>query len=247
MSVVLPACSAEWIARVKADHTPVEEGHAQAAGIELARYQAEATKRIRELLRERRLQLRMRPDGLEGFMSDGYYRNRFHGGISGGVRDKGLRIEAESIVLGITATAVASQRPIYGYLQGADEAQNELNGYGSIQLVLADALVERATIVLGDSLGSTFCGGHPAFAPAPLGDPSLLCSYAGEVDIRAAAELAAIVDPCFPYAELQIYGGLEPRDISFITFSQNKLPKQATMVSLEQAEIRYAVVDGYPT
>jgi hypothetical protein len=247
VSVVLPVCPAEWAERVDADHTPFEEEHASGACLDLNHYRAEATQRVRDLFQGRQLQLRMRHDGLEGFMQEGYFRNRFDGGSTRGTRNKEIRLKVESIVLGVDRNTIASERPIYGYLQGTSEDHNEINLYGSVILTLSDALIDHATIVLGDSVGSTSEGEHPMFAPQPLKDPSLLCTCGGEIDMRTVEDLQGAVDPRFPYAELHIYGGLLPRHITFVTFCENKAPDQATLASLERAEIRYAVVEGYPS
>lgn len=243
--VEVPACSAEWKRQVEADHTPAETAHAERAGIDLNTYRREASKRVCELLLDKRMQVRMRHDGLEGFMTDGFYRNSFDGGTSAGVRSLELRVEVEATVLGLRQSAAASERPIYGYLQGTDEAHNALNAYGSVLLVLAEELIDRATIVFGDSIGSTFQGGNATFAPTPVGDPTLLCTFAS-ADLYSVNNLAEAVDPGYPYAELQIYGGLRPRDISFVTFCGNRAPDQTTMMNLEREEIRYDVIEGYP-
>jgi hypothetical protein len=241
-----PTCSAQWIVKVEADHQPAEEDHALRASIDVEIYRDEALTRVRELLTDRQLRLRTRVDGLSGLMDEDLFRTSFAGGVSGGVNDLATRIQVEANVLGVDRDAAIAERPAYGYLQGTDETGNTLNSYGSVLLVLSTELTERTTIVFGDSMGTTYSGTYAAFAPSPLSAPSLLCTYA-TCELRSAETLANATDPTFRYAELQIYGGISQRDISFVVFSKANGPDEALSAALEHAGIDFKIVSGFPT
>lgn len=246
MTTELPACSGEWKRRVEEYHENGERNLADAAGIDLERYRTEALAQLQDLLSNPGAQLRMRVDALESFIREGRFRTSFDGGETSGDPDLEGRRRTESCVLGLDLDSGVERRPVYAYLRGSDERGNALNSFGSVRLALSPTVLERATVVLGDSHGSTGVGSLPIFAAESALDPSLLCSFVGSQDLRQVEDLVRATDPSFRYAELQIYGGLELRDVTFVTFSQGHPAAEDTMAFLEHNEIRSVVVDGHP-
>jgi len=240
-----PACPPSWRAEVEQVRGGSEDDFARTHDLSLDEYRRQARQRIIELVDRKQLRIRMLEGQLATFIAERRFKNYFEGGETTGVKDKGLRRKVESRTLGVSESAQGEDRPIYGYLQGSLENHHELKPHGSIIVVLKPEVTERATIVFGDTIGSTNDAELAVFAPDDLRQPTLLCSYAYR-DPLLAAVLGDAVDPVFGFAELQIYGGISDHDIAYIFFCKGEEPDETTMTHLEQAEIRYRLQSDYP-
>jgi hypothetical protein len=151
-------------------------------------------------------------------VDDGRFKNQFESNTPAGVLAPDVRLSAEAGWFG------PGNNPIYGYVGGSDVASAGV--YGDVQVVLKPRLRGRATVTVGDSLGTPH-----TIAPSParrLGIESF--------DIRQAATNAEGVGhigfgpdlfgnlarpPGWNrYVETQIHGPITMDDIARVVFTE---------------------------
>jgi hypothetical protein len=213
---VIAGCGNSWRERVAREHKFSDTDFSQEHGLDLGEYEDRAAARVTGLLADPRPRMRVQTGTLEQWLIDGYLKTGILTRKTSGTPSFKARLEAEENVLGVPTTADESMRPKYGYLHGGVET-TELDIFGSIVVRLKDRILSRARVIFGDSIGSTNAGGWASLAPVNPLAPTTLCRFANR-DVLGAGDLSAACDEEHPYAELHIYGALEPSEISDIVF-----------------------------
>lgn len=210
-------------AEVVAIHYGADAEFAARVEMDLDDYRRGLKEHLAALLDEQELRIRMRSSDLERWLEDGE-RLTFHTtGITNGREDIEARCAVEHEMMGVPLDADEEERPRYGYLRGSSERGAVLNGYGNVLVRLGDHLRDRATVVLGDSMGSTtpvptIPVGWVCMVAEPLGDvEDLLCRYPDQ-DIAGATRLYEACHQKYQYAEVQIYDPLRPQTIRQVVF-----------------------------
>ncbi|MHB8867445.1 MAG: phage minor head protein [Thermoleophilia bacterium] len=134
-------------------------------------------------------------------LEDGRFESQFESGTSGGNLDTDLRMRAEKAGLGIPEDIDPTQRPIYGYSYGSAQR------YGEVEWTLKEAVKDRATMTLGDSLGGFM---EDRIIGTPMRAPGLE-GFHGEwaTDVLLRQGLDSV-----PYVETQIQGGVALEDVA---------------------------------
>lgn len=215
--VNVPQCPAVWVHAVHTEHQSADEGHAHANGLEPTAYRSAARNRVTELLSGTRVRMRLVRDALTDWLREGEYRTMWDGVRVLGEEHRRQREAVEERVLGIPKDAPISARPRYGYCSDSDEHSAEVNSYGYVIVTLSDDVARRATVLFGDSVGSTNGAETMITAPVPVRSATLDCRY-GWRDVLPVDMLADACDQRYRYAEVQIYGPLVPADINEILF-----------------------------
>ena len=166
--------SESWVAKVRADHELNDRHRAREADVTVPVYRQTGKQRIATWIQGREVRARIKEPALIKFLRTDVYLSLTATGQSGGAADIENRKRVEKAIFDIRLTADHSERPIYGYLEGSDEA-GCLRGYGLIVLRLRD-VTECSTFTLGDSNDATVTAEFPRLAPAPLTSPSILAA-----------------------------------------------------------------------
>jgi hypothetical protein len=220
---VIPSCPDDWQKKVAGEHKLSDIDFGAATGVELSEYETRTRKQVAHLLDQPKARMRVQVGTLEQWLADGYLKTGIITKRTSGTRDFGLRLEAEQNVLGVAMHADESERPKYGYIHGGIETP-ALDIYGTIVVRFRQELLARARVLFGDSVGSTKSGGWASLAPVDPLTPTTLCRHAKR-DVLPAADLASACDVEYPYAEIQIYGRLEPTEISDVVFHRLPAPR----------------------
>lgn len=215
--MTVPRCPAAWLDAVHSQQTTADEDFADANGMDANTYRSAAQARVTELLGSARVRMRLLPGALAEWLTEGEYRTMWDGVRSLSDEHRRQREAVEKQVFGLPTDAAPSARPRYGYTSESDERSGEINSYGYVIITFDDEIVGRATVLFGDSIGSTNGAENRIIAPVPLGAATLHCRY-GWRDILPAPALADACDPTFRYAEVQIYGPLTPHHIAEVLF-----------------------------
>lgn len=120
---------------------------------------------------------------------------------------------------GIARDAAPSARPIYGYVNTNDSAQNAASVYGETRMILRDEIKNRVTYTPNDSMTPIL---DRRMVPATLAniDEAMFGSEIGKwIDTRNQSVLYNRV----LYVETQIYGGVKLSDIEAIVFDYEDL------------------------
>ena len=235
-----------WCDAVQAEQLKADTEHAQVSGHDLVTYRLLTLRRLPTLLADAEIRMRIREDGLAGWLESGAFETFHSVGYTAGLADRTVRIEVEHGVLGVPADASPCDRPIYGYVHGsADELSSRITDYGKILVRLDDGLRQRATVTLGDSMGSTNRGNWACMSPEPLEQPVLLCRFANR-DVVSAGNLVDACDPYYGYAEVQIYGPLYPHDIREVVFCYGVPATDTLRNRLANWEIPFYESNGDP-
>lgn len=240
-----PTCPGCWPDAVDWDHCYADACHAQHAGLDVEDYREAAAVRLTELVGGA-VRMRLWEDGLKSWLDaeQGLFETAYGVGTTSGTDDLVLRAEIEVKMLGVAAHADDPDRPRYGYARGSAENDRALNHYGKILVRLRHGFQGRATIVLGDSIGSTKEGGWECFAPEPLGQPGLRCRFSSR-DVVAAQDLADACDPDYRYAEVQIYGPVQPGDIEEVVFCGGVPATDDLRLALGNWDVIFSEIPGY--
>jgi hypothetical protein len=242
--VDIPVCPDGWMAAVDEDHKYADAKHAQELGQAVAVYRQEAATRLSELLESQELRIRVQPSDLELWLESGEYLTFHATGSTNGLPDAEVRLIVERDVIGIPIVATDAQRPHYGYVRGSAE-DAVLNDYGPVVVRLHADVRERATVMLGDSVGSTKKAGWPCMAPERLIGAGLPVRFA-EQDVRDAGSVGDACDWCYRYAEAQIYGPLRSSDIKAIVFSGGVAASGEQRRLIAGLGIPLDEIDGFP-
>lgn len=184
-------------------------------------------------------------DALEAVLRDGRYLTQYESGTSGGMFSPERRRQVERDQMGIPAELEDRLRPVYGYVPVDNTIplafDDAARWYGEFAIIAKDAVRERTTISLGDSLDHSL---HPvpmigdadrerqvaAIGGGFINDAAL----SGLVDILEEAELYDLADyyrmsdedydeDRVKYVEVQVHGGLTVEDIDHIVVSNLEL------------------------
>lgn len=235
-----------WREGVNKDQQCADEDYARSTGRELDDYRAAATVRLCDLLDGAEVRMRMREYDLEGWLDEGVFETAHGAGNTSGTNDLHLRIEVEAKVLGVHADATDPERPRYGYAQGSGEGDVEINQYGKILVRFRDRVREHATVMLGDSIGSTRSSQWQCMAPEPLCAPELPCRFSLR-DVVKANRLVNACDPDYRYAEVQIYCPLSPVDITEVVFCDGVRAPRGLRHRLDDWGVAFYELNDYPT
>jgi hypothetical protein len=218
----MPTTPAAARAEVIEFHEETDAQHAARANEEVAAYREGVGKKLATFLAGQELRIRLTPSDLIRWLEDGE-RLTFHTtGITNGYEDIHTRRTIEHEMMGVPLEAAEEDRPRYGYVRGGLEGATELNGYGNVVIRLTDDLRERATVVLGDSIGSSTRNRIPLGCVCMVAErlantDDLLCRFPDQ-DVAGADQLHQACDPRYQYAEAQIYDPLVPDTITQVVF-----------------------------
>jgi len=231
---------------------------AKKAGQSPSEYRAAVSARLKELLADKPIAVRVRDDAaLRDILSGG----RFKTSLEGARRTAGLGSDSDrrrlgEHIMGVTADTPASERPVYGYVavSGIEPAlsagrklsgfaferegqEDVLSSYGEIQVVLKPEVRTRTTATVGDSLDEIW-----AMRPTPVDNPG--------AESLGFHSLDSVIAPGFTrqgYVEAQIHGGVRADDISEVVFPAQ--PTSATVAALDARGIPWRVLgrDGTST
>lgn len=166
------------------------------------------------------------------------------GGVSTGSPSREDRLRVEFNLFGIPLDADPELRPRYAYARGSTEGHRELNIHGHVVVRLDASVVPEATIVLGDSIGSTHVGEWGSTGPEPLAEPGLLCRYS-EVDVCAAESLADACHDEFEFAEVQLFTRLEIEDIVELVFCGGEVADDPLRRQIRDRDLRMRELEGF--
>jgi hypothetical protein len=249
--VTIPACPATWRDSVASLHSERDARFAEIAGEAFDDYRQTARDRLAVLLEGRELRIRMRPSDLERWLQDGRHLTFHTTGQTNGLMDPRARLTVEEEMMGIDPGAGDEERPRYGYVQGSAEQGRELNRYGNVLVRLEDELRDRATVTLGDSLGSTttrpgIYAGWPCMVPERLSTGGGIdCRFPCQ-DVTQASQLNQACDEYYEYAEVQIYEPLQPSHIKQVTFCGGSRASGELRRLIRQWGINSDEIGGFP-
>lgn len=221
--MAIPASPAASRAEVVDIHHETDAAYSARAGEEVDRYHEGVKRDLEALLAEQELRMRMNYSDLERWLQGGEHLTFHTSGFTNGSRDVEARCVVEHGMMGIPLDAPEEDRPHYGYVRGSFEEATELKNYGNVVVRLSDEVRENATVVLGDSMGSSTTnravpGGWICMVAEPLADVGeLLCRYPHQ-DVAGADQLHKACDQAYQYAEVQIYCQLNPDAIRQVVF-----------------------------
>jgi hypothetical protein len=209
-------------------------------------YRAAAQSRLRALLADSEIRLRMYPNDLQAWLEQGEFETMHGRGRTSGHQSLPDRRKVEAKVLGVREDACSAARPRYGYARGSCEDAKPINLFGQILVRLheSERIREKASVMLGDSMGSTNVGEFPCIAPAPLRAPALTCRFSSAEVVRATS-LEEACDPCYLYAEVQIYTPLYPDDIKQVVFCGGLAMPVDLSLLLNRLGIEHDHTSGY--
>jgi hypothetical protein len=170
-----------------------------------------------------KLAIAMDIDSFQNMIDSGKseFKNQFQTKTSNGLLDPSMRKKGELANQYIPVEVKPSDRPIYGYVSPDDSLDNVTSlgtfQYGEVKFVLKDSVRDRATMTIGDSLGTR------AFPMKINKTPSLkevisatnrmmrLAYGRGNRDWEGQDSFAQT-----EYFEAQIFGGVSAKDIEMI-------------------------------
>ena len=246
--MAMPTNPAAARAEVIELHEETDARYATRADEEVDAYREGVGKKLAAFLAGEELRIRLKPSDLIRWLEDGE-RLTFHTtGITNGYEDIQARRTVEHEMMGVPLEAGEENRPRYGYVRGSLEEATELNGYGNVLIRLADDLRGRATVVLGDSIGSSTRNRIPVgcvcMVAEPLADVSeLLCRFPDQ-DVAAADQLHQACDEGYQYAEVQIYDRLEPNAIRQVVFCNGERATGELRRLIDRWGLNFDEIDG---
>lgn len=219
--------------------------------------------RVKAAFANRKIGLRITPQGLLSALKDGRFKTQFETGSSGGSLNLRGRAEVEEQLFGLPKDLPAQQRPVYGYVMGDDQTgtragptwerrdappryelgTDRLSSYGRVQVVLKDSVRARTTAMFGDSLEDT-----TAALPTPVDSPDWrsFSMFVPQDDEEARHPLAGlrrdVESDAFraeAYAEAQIHDGVSVEDIERVVLPEQ--PDRALRAALHKARITWEV------
>lgn len=177
---------------------------------------------------------RMYPEGLEYLLRTGEAPTAFRTGrtsagessnMFAGER-RSLREATEFGNFGVPLNADASARPYYGYIQGQQGTSpfpgsntlfdKSVSNYGPVTAQFSDAVRANSSFTLGDSLNMMI--GRQNQVPRPLSNPT-----PEDILFAGGGRRAGVEGPT--YAEVQMFGGPRPQDLSSLMVSSNYADK----------------------
>jgi hypothetical protein len=223
---------------------------AKDAGQTPAEYKAAVAAKLKELLADKPIAVRVRDEqALRDILSGGRFKTQHEGAqrATGLHADVGHRRLGEQIH-GVPTSTPPDRRPVYGYVAVAgiepalaagtkiegiaqrEDQEDVLSAYGQVQVVLKPEVRGRTTITVGDSLDEI-----GFMRPTPIDDPG-----AESLGFRG---LDSIERPGFTrvgYVEAQIGGGVRAEDIAGVVFPGT--PARSTSDALDQQGIPWRVL-----
>lgn len=207
-------------------------------------YIARARENFRNEVVDKKVEISIHGQHLDTVLRTGKYQNAFEVAAQFPESPVAARLadyRAMHEVAGIARDAPASARPIYGYVNTGQSAQNAAGVYGETRIVLRDEIKQRLTYTPNDSMTPLL---ERRMAPATLAnvDGAMFGSEIGKwVDTRNKTVLYNRI----PYVEVQIYGGVGLTDIESVIFDYGDLRvlTAGRFDQLRQANIAIQVKD----
>lgn len=162
---------------------------------------------LRQFLEGADLQMRVPEGAMLEIFGDGRIMNQHEHGE--GARGMPRDVKSEASMLGLPVETTAAGLPKYAYLGPDTDA---VNMYGPIKLHLKDAVKDRATFTVGDSL---MANALPSKVREPRWESAMSEAYRGD-DIATTDWHEALLNGDLEYVEAQIYGDLTPDDIESV-------------------------------
>ncbi|WP_280361469.1 alpha/beta hydrolase, partial [Nocardia wallacei] len=244
-------------------------------GMRSADLRAELTAELTDLVEGKPLAIRIRREALFGLLADGRFKTQFEGQLGGGRAGEVARMEDRWF--GNPEDMDPRLRPIYGLVLVDGERPAGLSDaatsarlpdiratlytekaatYGRIEVVLKDAVRERATFCVGDSLvysGSQADGKRARTIPSPLLDPQP--ESFGVVPLSAKKivvddqplrgtnrDYSGALFRRHQFVESHIHGGVTLADIDHINLPES--PDSELRAALDAAGIPWRVLDS---
>lgn len=206
----------------------------------VASYRQAVDSELLRLTANAEIRIRVDATGLNGILDAGRWKSQFETQRSGGTLDNRLRASAEQKFFGYPRDLPVEQRPIYGYLEGADE-HGYITAYGDIMVRIKNDVRSRSTVSMEDSLGSEFTFEH---IPTPLTNPDyrsvMRTTDALAAPTQGTGPFAAVAPATYP--EVQIHGGVSVSDIEEVVFDPSNAALYADLQQrLTDAGIRWRV------
>jgi hypothetical protein len=177
------------------------------------------------------------------------FKSSFETGGSNALFNVKARGQAEAMMMGVPHDTPPEVRPIYGYV-GQSDFQSHDAGlhhdvrdlYGSVSVRLADAVKDRATIQVGDSMGRSHeVQSTPATAPGFRSLGLTFLQKAGKTALAGKpGDYFKAIDKVRGYMEAQVHGGLATHEIAEVGFKQ--APDEATVTALKTAGIPWRMI-----
>jgi len=184
--------------------------------------------RMRTMLDEADIAIRVPPGIDEDIVRDGRFRTLFETGQSGGLANVDLRKKAEDIMFDADTFESDAQRPIYGYMYKKDPTLNQtVDQYGEIAIKLKPEVKSRTTHTFGDSLFAPSTGQ----IPSPVERPSFVSTTPFLFEMEDVNDASS---PAIPYVEAQIHGGVALKDIQEIVYTAGTTPSETTQKELRR-------------
>jgi len=207
-------------------------------------YIARARENFRNEVVDKKVEISIHGQHLDTVLRTGKYQNAFEVAAQFPESPVAARLadyRTMHEVAGIARDAPASARPIYGYVNTGQSAQNAAGVYGETRIVLRDEIKQRLTYTPNDSMTPLL---ERRIVPATLAnvDEAMFGSEIGKwVDTRNKTVLYNRV----PYIETQIYGGVGLTDIESVIFNYDDLRvlTAGRFDQLRQANIAIQVKD----
>jgi hypothetical protein len=223
---------------------------ARDAGLTPAQYRAEVAAKLKALLDDKPIAVRVRDEAaLRDILDGGRFKTQ-HEGVkraTGLGAEIGHRRLGEQI-LGVPAGTRPERRPVYGYvavggiepalaagvqIPGIREREGQedvLSAYGEIQVVLKPEVRTRTTITVGDSLDEI-----GFMRPTPIDDPG-----AESLGFRRIESLTERGFTRVGYVEAQVRDGVGVDDIAEVVFSRR--PSAAAIAALDRRGVPWRVL-----
>jgi hypothetical protein len=194
-------------------------------GTDVVGFEAELLSKLNAWVRGAEIRRRMEETALTAVLDSGRFQPLAQTGTSSsGITNPDMRADDEYRIFGIEHGAPASERLIYCYLEGSDEAGALAQQYGAIVVGFHDRLRANATFVLGDTRDATLM--TPVFAPVPLLDPSIDAFSNSKRGLLSAQTMAETCADDYGYAEVQIHAGLLASDITRVVYTRGTQPSE---------------------
>jgi len=247
-----PLWLAPCAALVDAAHLTEErfDTEAHVAGLAPAVYLAVQGERWQMLLADAKIVVRVDSELLPSILADGRVKSQFETGTSHAYIGD-YRAKAEADVFDYQPDLPASERPVYGYLDGSEGARS-VQHFGDAKLILADRVRPRTTVIAVDSLSSHTLWNDDKLGFRPLAVPELIDAASHRSLLRplpagrtirevAQADPRPFVDG---YAEAHVHGGLDASLIDAVAFDRPGRVPAETIELLKTRQIRCLGPDG---
>lgn len=183
------------------------EDYAKKQGLSYDEYMKTAQEHMMNMNKNADIEIRTPKSVASKILQDGRFKSQFETQKSKGCFSPSMRADAEELMFAAPHNLDPRFRPIYGSMVDRGDSTNKASQYGDVRFIInKDLVAARTSFVYDDSLGTTLM-------PQMLNNPTPL---AARGDVLKYKDLSQI----FPYAEVQIHGGVTVNEIEKVILKE---------------------------